>query len=118
MTPSQGMTPPTVPSLRVRTPDGRVLHFTQAFHIGRGEECEVRVEDAKVSRRHVLVSCDRGFWSFQDLRSANGVFADGQRLETASISRSLTITLGQSGPSITLEVDRRATAPDIYLTQF
>jgi membrane-bound lytic murein transglycosylase D len=118
MTPSPGMTPPTVPSLRVRTPDGRVLHFTQAFHIGRGEECEVRVEDAKVSRRHVLVSCDRGFWSFQDLRSANGVFADGQRLETASISRSLTITLGQSGPSITLEVDRRATAPDLYRTQF
>ena len=98
------------PVLRVRTPDGRALRFSQAFHIGRGEECEVHIDDAKVSRRHVLVSCDRGYWSFQDLRSANGVFADGHRLEAADIRRSLTITLGREGPSLTFDVEGRAAA--------
>jgi membrane-bound lytic murein transglycosylase D len=102
--------PSAAPVLRVRTPDGRVLRFSQAFHIGRGEECEVRIDDSKVSRRHVLVSCDRGYWSFQDLRSANGVFADGHRLETANISRSLKITLGREGPSVTFEVEGTAAA--------
>jgi pSer/pThr/pTyr-binding forkhead associated (FHA) protein len=105
------------PSLRVRTPDGRVLRFSQTFHIGRDEECEVRVDDAKVSRRHVLVSCDRGYWSFQDLRSANGVFADGQRLEAGDIRRGLKITLGREGPALTFEVEG-ATGADRHRTEF
>jgi membrane-bound lytic murein transglycosylase D len=110
--------PSAVPVLRVRTPDGRVLRFAHAFHIGRGEECDVRIEDAKVSRRHVLVTCDRGIWSFQDLRSANGVYADGHRLEAANISRSLTISLGREGPTLTLELEGRAAAgPDLHRTQ-
>jgi peptidoglycan lytic transglycosylase D len=105
------------PVLRVQTPDGRVLRFSQTFHIGRGEECEVRVDDGKVSRRHVLVSCDRGFWSFQDLRSANGVYADGHRLDAANITRSLKITLGREGPVLTFEVEGTA-ATDRNRTQY
>ncbi len=102
--------PSTAPVLRVRTPDGRTLHFSQTFHIGRGDECEVRVDDVKVSRRHVLVSCDRGYWSLQDLRSVNGVFADGHRLETATIGRTLTISLGLDGPHLTFAVEGAAAA--------
>ena len=109
--------PPAVPPLRVRTPDGAVHRFAHTFHIGRGDECEVRIDDAKVSRRHVLVSCERGYWSFQDLRSANGVFADGHPLEAADIRRSLTITLGREGPSLTFEVEG-ASAADRHRTEY
>jgi hypothetical protein len=109
--------PPAVPQLRVRTPDGKTLRFSHAFHIGRGEECEVRIDDAKISRRHVLVSCDRGYWSFQDLRSANGVFVDGHKLETGDIRRRLTITLGREGPGVGFEVEGTPAA-DRQRTEF
>jgi hypothetical protein len=104
--------PSSVPTMRVRTPDGRVLRFTEPFHIGRGEECEVRVDDVHVSRRHLLVSFENGSWGFRDLRSANGVFADGHRLGAAAISRSLAITLGRDGPTLTLEVERASRLAD------
>jgi hypothetical protein len=109
--------PIAVPLLRVRMPDGKTLRFSHTFHIGRGEECEVRIDDAKVSRRHVLVSCDRGYWSFQDLRSANGVFMDGHKLETGDIRRRLTITLGREGPSVGFEVEGTPAA-DRQRTEF
>jgi hypothetical protein len=109
--------PLTAPQLRVRTPDGRVLRFAHTFHIGRDEECEVRIDDSKVSRRHVLVSCEKGYWSFQDLRSANGVFVDGRPLEAADIRRSLKITLGREGPCVTFEVDGTSAA-DRHRTEY
>ncbi len=114
-----GQSPVTrsAPVLRVRTPDGHVHRFTESFHIGRGEECEVRIDDALVSRRHLLVSVEDGRWTFQDLRSANGVFADGMRLETAAISKGLTISLGRQGPIVSLEIEQPGRATDPRKTE-
>jgi membrane-bound lytic murein transglycosylase D len=97
----------TVPVLQVRAPDGRVFNLTDAFHIGRDRDCEVRIEDGHVSRRHVRVAFDEGQWRLYDLKSANGVFVDGQRVETAVIVDGLAVTLGLDGPCVTLEVERR-----------
>jgi peptidoglycan lytic transglycosylase D len=96
---------PGEPTLHVSTPDGRVLRFSQSFHIGRDRDCEVRIQDVHVSRRHVLVSLDNGRWTLRDLKSANGVFVNGKRVETASIDESLTITLGIDGPSVVFDKD-------------
>jgi membrane-bound lytic murein transglycosylase D len=89
--------------LRVRTSDGRVFRFSQAFHIGRDVECDVQIQDVHVSRRHLSVSFANGQWSLHDLQSSNGVFVDGQRVETASIDKGLTIRLGVDGPTLTLD---------------
>ena len=99
--------PPTArptPTMRVHT-SGRDYRFTESFQIGRGEECEVRIDDGHVSRRHVWVILQNGLWSFRDLNSSNGVFADDQPLATASVSKRLTISLGREGPTVTLEVE-------------
>ena len=61
------------------------LRFSRAFHVGRDVDCEVRVDDAGVSRRHVLVAFEDGHWRLSDQGSSNGVFVDGQRVETVSI---------------------------------
>lgn len=105
--------PPTarpIPTIRVHT-SGRDYRFTESFHIGRGEECEVRIDDGHVSRRHVWVIVQSGVWSFRDLNSSNGVFADDQPLATASISKRLTISLGREGPTVTLEVESPRNRP-------
>lgn len=103
---ARGQTPaaPRVPVLHVRTPDGYEFRFTRPFHIGRGDDCEVRIQDGQVSRKHLRVSFDDGQWSLCDLQSGNGVFLDDQRVLTAIIDRDVTISLGQHGPALQLSV--------------
>jgi membrane-bound lytic murein transglycosylase D len=93
------------PGLRIFTPDGRSLLFRQSFYIGRDHDCEVRVEDVHVSRRHVAVLFADGKWSFRDLQSSNGVFVDRQRVEEAVILPSVTMSLGTDGPSLRIELE-------------
>src|SRR3954467_13071777 len=99
-----------IPPLSVHTEDGRSFRFTRPFSIGREQQCEVRIDDPLVSRKHVIVSFGNGRWRLRDQRSGNGVFVDGVRVETASIESALTIQLGIEGPQITMEL---AQAPRI-----
>lgn len=98
-------TPSSTPVLHVCTPDGRVFRFAKTFHVGREHDCELRLQDAKVSRKHLEVSFDQGRWRIRDLKSANGVFVGGQRVQAAQVDDSLTVTLGIDGPSLLFELD-------------
>jgi hypothetical protein len=64
------------------TVDGRVLPLTTSrVVIGRSRECDVRVEDGNVSRRHCEVAQDGATtWTVADLGSTNGTELNGQRL--------------------------------------
>jgi len=98
--------PPVVPRLRVRTPDGRECVFEHPFHVGRGADCDVQVDDAHVSRKHVVVSFEDGRWRVRDLQSINGVFINGDRVETAPIDQRASLRLGGlDGPLLTLELE-------------
>ena len=70
----------------------------------------MRIEDAHVSRKHVMVSFEDGHWLLRDQQSGNGVFVDGRRVETAAIDKTLTIRLGADGPVVVMEVEPRAAA--------
>src|SRR6185436_19384763 len=96
---------PSVPELQVHTPDGRVLRFSAAFHIGRDHDCDVRVNDVHVSRKHVAASYEKGIWRLKDLNSANGMFVDDQKVETISIDESVSIRLGAAGPILLFELE-------------
>ena len=109
-TPREIPGPPAVPRLSVRTEDGRAFRFVRAFHIGREHDCDVRIEDAHVSRKHVMVSFEDGQWRLHDRQSGNGVFVNGRRVETAAIDKSLTIRLGADGPLVVMEVASPAVA--------
>jgi len=98
---------PAVPVLSVRTEDGREFRFSRSFHIGRDHDCSVRIEDARVSRRHLIVAFENGRWQLRDQQSGNGVFADGRRLQTAEIDTGLTVRLGADGPLVVMEVESR-----------
>jgi pSer/pThr/pTyr-binding forkhead associated (FHA) protein len=105
-----------IPMLSVRTEDGRTFRFSRPFHIGREHDCDVRIEDAHVSRKHVIVSFGNGHWRLRDQQSGNGVFIDGQRVDTASIDTSVTIRLGADGPLVVMEVEsgpRPTTEPPV-----
>jgi len=67
----------SVPVLRVHTGTDsnnvQTYHFQTTFHIGRTEECELRIDDTHISRRHAMVSFQQGQWWIQDLNSSNGI---------------------------------------------
>ena len=109
MATSRNPTAPSAPELHVCTPDGRVFRFSKTFCVGRETECELRLQDAKVSRKHLEVSYHDGRWRIRDLDSANGLFVGGQRVRAATVEGALTVTLGIDGPSLVFELASHAT---------
>ena len=84
--------------------------------IGRTDSCSVRIEDHRISRRHVEARCENGYWRLLDLGSANGTFAAGRRIQDMEIRHALDVSLADpdtgivvklcpQGPAETLRVD-------------
>ena len=99
-----------IPKLSVRTEDGRTFRFSVSFYIGREYDCAVRIEDAHVSRKHVMVSFQDGRWLLRDQHSGNGMFVNGGRVATATVDKTLTIRLGADGPILVMEVESSSRA--------
>ncbi|MGZ3442253.1 MAG: FHA domain-containing protein, partial [Polyangia bacterium] len=51
--------------------------------IGRATECQIRTEDAVVSRRHARIVLDGGEYWIEDLGSMSGVFVGAEKVQRA-----------------------------------
>lgn len=58
-----------------------VLRMGQRFVLGRGRDVTIRVQDEKVSRRHVALELRPDGLTVTDLGSRNGSFLDGEQLK-------------------------------------
>ncbi len=77
--------------------DGRQLTVARPRTvIGRSRECEIRLDDVNVSRRHCEVVEDSDGWSLVDLGSTNGTELNGRAVDRAELSDGDTITVGGS----------------------
>ena len=89
--------PPPPPPKEVVTLslDGRTVPLSRPRTvIGRSRECEIRVDDANVSRQHCEVLVEAGGWSVVDLGSTNGTELNGRRIDRAGLSDGDRITVG------------------------
>ena len=75
----------------------RVLHEVL---IGRAPECDLRVGDPRVSRRHVVVSNPGGHLVLRDLQSQNGTWVNSSRVDHVRLRMGDLIRVG----SIRLQV--------------
>jgi hypothetical protein len=70
--------------LQHRRPDGDVdtyhLKPGRRYHLGRGSNCEVRILDLKLSRKHAAIEFIDGCWQLIDLCSTNGCRLDGETM--------------------------------------
>ncbi|MGH7972616.1 MAG: SpoIIE family protein phosphatase, partial [Limisphaerales bacterium] len=57
--------------------------------IGRQTGAQVRLDGAKVSRRHARIICDAGGYQVEDLGSSNGTFLNGRKVESPSTLNNL-----------------------------
>jgi pSer/pThr/pTyr-binding forkhead associated (FHA) protein len=69
---------PTGPNMGCRYPLGE-----RALTLGRGEDCDIRLQDHSVSRRHAKIEpTPEGFFVF-DQQSTNGTFVNDKQLDTS-----------------------------------
>jgi len=62
--------------------------------VGRGEECDVRINEGSISRHHAALECVNGVWYVEDLKSANGVFVNGAQVSRTEVSGRNTVQFG------------------------
>jgi len=66
---------------------GQVFSFSDAAVVGRGQFCEVRLNDPTVSRRHALIRRHNDHYELRDQDSANGTQHKSQRIVAPAIIR-------------------------------
>jgi hypothetical protein len=64
--------------------------------LGRSKECDVRISDPNVSRRHAEVRQEGSTYWIVDLDSTNGVLVNGRREKRAKLDDGDRITLGST----------------------
>ncbi|MBT3288459.1 MAG: FHA domain-containing protein [Victivallales bacterium] len=62
--------------------------------IGRGDECDIRLNQGSISRQHAVLDYINGSWYVEDLGSQNGVFIEGEKVDRAEVPASINIQFG------------------------
>lgn len=68
---------------------------TKPIVLGRGIETDIRVEDDEVSRAHCAIWLEGEKFLAKDLRSRNGTFVNGQRVNEAELKPGDRVRIGQ-----------------------
>jgi diguanylate cyclase (GGDEF)-like protein len=69
---------PTGPSMGCRYPLSE-----KSLSVGRGEDCDIRIQDNSVSRRHAKIEPSADGYYVHDLQSTNGTFVNDKQLDGA-----------------------------------
>jgi hypothetical protein len=70
--------------------------FGREIWIGRAEDLDLVLEDARVSRKHARIVVDRGRYLIEDLGSTNGIFVNAHRVQRAVLREGDRIQIGTS----------------------
>ena len=62
--------------------------------IGRGDECQIRINQGSISRHHAALTFMENCWQIEDLNSQNGVFIDGVQISRQQLTQNTRIRLG------------------------
>ena len=63
-------------------PDQQIPLDGDCFVIGRDADCHLAIASPSVSRRHAQLRLQDGQWSIEDLRTRNGTWVNGQRIQS------------------------------------
>jgi hypothetical protein len=78
-------------------PDAKRIRLSDAvITIGRAAECEVRLADTSVSRRHAEIRPSGDTWAVVDLGSTNGTKVNGATVTDRKLKDGDTISVGDS----------------------
>ncbi len=78
--------------------------FTHGFVVGRDLGADVRLDDSRVSRRHLEVDFQNGSWRLRDLHSSNGTYLSGAPVVEIALPPRCSLRLDRHGPELTIEL--------------
>jgi len=67
-----------------------------ALVLGRSRDCDIRLDDPNVSRRHAEVRREDGSYWVVDLGSTNGIELNGRKVDRARLTNDDRITIGRT----------------------
>jgi hypothetical protein len=75
---------------------GRSVNYqlSALTYIGRAEDNQIRILDPGISRRHVLITSTPDGYTIRDLKSQNGTYLNGERINETTLVDGDRITLG------------------------
>jgi hypothetical protein len=83
-------------ALSLERPDGTRVDLRDGLTLGRADDNDVALRDARASRHHARIIADGTGWSVEDLGSSNGTFVDGAEVRRSRLDRGQTLTLGDT----------------------
>jgi two-component system, cell cycle response regulator len=75
---------------------GKVFSLLASTTLGRSIECEVRIDDQSISRKHARITRGIGSYLVEDLASRNGTFVDGDRVQRHELHDGERLQLGST----------------------
>jgi len=89
--------------------EGRTVAVTEdKMTLGRGQKCDIVINDRHLSLEHALLRRESGSWWIYDLNSSNGTSVNGEESEAVKLADGDTVTLG--GTEFAFQVDGDETA--------
>ena len=80
----------------------------QGTTLGRGSNCDVILDHSSVSRLHARIYQDPfGRWIVEDLKSHNGIFVNGQRIQACAVLPGQQISISHFTLSLSEKSDRK-----------
>lgn len=73
---------------------GRQFELRGQALLGRGADCDIRLEEAAISRRHAEIVWQYVLYQVRDLASANGTFVNGRQILSAPLNEGDLLELG------------------------
>ena len=84
----------SLPAALLFVENSKVYSFDKpVISIGRASDNDLVVAHAKVSRKHAQIEYQDGSFLIRDLKSKGGTYLNGNRIETAGLSKGDVITL-------------------------
>ncbi len=81
------------------------FRLTGNFRIGRGEDCEISLQDQFVSRVHAKGYFADGHWWLEDQNSSNGLIVQGERVTRVGLGNGTVVRLGVRGLDLTFSTE-------------
>ncbi|MGA0840321.1 MAG: FHA domain-containing protein [Pseudomonadales bacterium] len=79
------------------------LRFVRSFMVGRDPDCELRIDDPRVSRQHVRAHFEGGVWRLEDLDSRNGMRVNGAPVAEHVITSPVELVLYEGGSPLLVD---------------
>ncbi len=101
---TETVTTSTAPRLELRA-SGRTWQASggRTYTVGRASEADIRLENPRVSRNHAVLQPHPAGWALVN-HSSNGMFVNGHRVESVTITHPVTVVLGSASSGEALEI--------------